>query len=720
MNSCNHDSSSKLASNNNQLSLTTEAKRDVSQPSNLQTLTDMFSQPTPEVRVAPIHTHKIERLHSILKQKNGSMTMIFGESGTGKTQLARQYAHTYASEYAFVEIIDSSSETSIIQDYAKLATKLGINLTNIDLPETIIPNIFEALAEYTTPWLLIFDDATVSEVLDSETILNYLPNTTIGHILVTTQTSLLTNLNWDSVIELSRLSNCEAVQFLETVLQLHEFQINTVHDQSLPEIASLCLNKPLLLNIAALSMVGHHLQPNTFLSHLKTSGFIALDTDSKVLDRCLQAFTADRREFLEYLSCFAPTGIPISLISKIKYTCGRDNQLQEYSLSTTELQSDLINPLLSNSFLNYNPEDKTYNVHSMIRQVVLNSMDSKHREQMLDKATQLILDELPDIYYTPFAGSNPLIKHAEAILKHYKDFDICNLQHARLNHRLGYYKLEGYNHNEAELMIQVACQGLRIFGRDYPSEYALACGSLGRVYHHNDNLDFAEMLYQKAFEAVIPNTREHATILHNYAELLRAIIVQKNCSSRRQEVINHLEEALRIRKSLEGDHEVEISETILVIGLHYRDIHNFERALQCFNEALAIQRSVFGESAPILARTYKDIGLTLIYLQCLPQAEVTLEKARSICLDRLGMKHKIYGFILSVTAFLRKHQGRKKETLSYLHATIELFEQRLGDRLILTNILGHLREVYDELGMQLEVEAVDKRLSELNREREAA
>ena len=110
--------------------------------------------------------------------------MISGLPGTGKTEIAIEYAYRYHNDYQAVFWVRANSQETLIQDFAVIVKLL-------DLPEQseqdqhLILSIVKRWLGIHNQWLLIFDD-----VDDIEMIKDFLSSIGGGHILLTTRASV--------------------------------------------------------------------------------------------------------------------------------------------------------------------------------------------------------------------------------------------------------------------------------------------------------------------------------------------------------------------------------------------------------------------------------------------------------------------------------------------------------------------------------------------------
>jgi tetratricopeptide (TPR) repeat protein len=158
----------------------------------------------------------LARLHDALaRPDHASPVVIQGLCGTGKTQLAVEYAHRYRREYDLVWWISCAD-----QDSAQLAmTDLAARLGSADVPaeegEARYANLFDRLrgGEPRERWLLVFDSAS-----EPDLVRPLIPPTRdSGHVLVTSR-----NSRWEATAdmhELDAFTREESIEFLRRRLR---------------------------------------------------------------------------------------------------------------------------------------------------------------------------------------------------------------------------------------------------------------------------------------------------------------------------------------------------------------------------------------------------------------------------------------------------------------------------------------------------------------------
>lgn len=139
--------------------------------------------------------------------------------------------------YDLIWWIRAEDSSTLASDYAALATKLGLPEKDAEDQKIIIGAVREWL-DHNPNWLLIFDNAR-----DSASLLNYLPNTTAGHALITTR-----NQNWNN--SLCQSLGIEVWSREESVAFLHK-RLTDNDDTAAATLAETLGGLPLALEQAA-------------------------------------------------------------------------------------------------------------------------------------------------------------------------------------------------------------------------------------------------------------------------------------------------------------------------------------------------------------------------------------------------------------------------------------------------------------------------------------
>ncbi len=131
---------------------------------------------------------------------------IEGIGGVGKTQLAIEYCHRFASEYELVWWIDAQKVDRISEQLAALATVVGVAPADSSVPEAV--KAVKAYLHQHPRWILIFDNAE-----SAASLAPWLPDR-VGHVLITSR-----NPDWQGVaeaVDIEVFTLEESVEFLCT------------------------------------------------------------------------------------------------------------------------------------------------------------------------------------------------------------------------------------------------------------------------------------------------------------------------------------------------------------------------------------------------------------------------------------------------------------------------------------------------------------------------
>ncbi|EXJ67845.1 uncharacterized protein A1O5_09191 [Cladophialophora psammophila CBS 110553] len=117
---------------------------------------------------------------------------LSGSSGTGKSQIALEYAYRYTEEYSAIFWINTKNENPSTKTYRRIARSLGLEVLNITCKDSLLKAVDESSCaqclrnwlgqECNNRWLLVLDNYDDPASCDLEKLL---PTQDFGHVLIT-------------------------------------------------------------------------------------------------------------------------------------------------------------------------------------------------------------------------------------------------------------------------------------------------------------------------------------------------------------------------------------------------------------------------------------------------------------------------------------------------------------------------------------------------------
>ena len=137
--------------------------------------------------------------------------------------------------------------------------------------------------------------------------------------------------------------------------------------------------------------------------------------------------------------------------------------------------------------------------------------------------------------------------------------------------------------------------------------------------------------------------------------------------------------ALEIRKDVLGEKHPNTAGTYGNIGVVYHNLEDYDKALEFYNKALEIDKDVLGENHHDTAISYNNIGVVYDELGDYDKALEFHNKALEIKKEVLGEKHASTAMSYNNIGNVYDDLGDYDKALEYHNKALEIFEEVLGE-----------------------------------------
>lgn len=638
-------------------------------------------------------TGREEQLRAIAEAFRKSRTVVVkqtisGLGGIGKTQLAREFAYRYGSNYETgIWEINADSAATVYAGFMEFSQIFQIDLA-ADFTEDDLCQAVGAWMRENDRWLIIFDNLDNEDVISS-----YIPaNGVCGHILVTTR-----NLTLDlgGHIDLSVFDLDEALCFLDNRLA------ECVHLEKDADAfkKDLCLRLgclPLALEQAAAYIKVTRTNFSRYLKLLNESGLDAFDIGADrynmpehyaksvttTWEISFNTIALEGAKQLFYLCAYlAPDRIPVKLFTEKREILPEPVRS---NLSAILETNRIVTELRKYSLTGGNSE--YIHIHRLVQEVVRNKLKSDKQWAQYD--LQLLYESFA-FEYGDMASHEAFlmyIPHVEAfatvgkaLLTEAEDQELLALLFGTGGQGydyLGEYK-KAVQWNQKALNIRK-----NLLGENHYMT-AVSYNNLASAYQAAGEYARAKQLFQSALtifqKELGPDHGAVATAYSNLAGLY-------DCQGEYDKALEYYQKALDIRLEIFGESHNETADIYNNIAFVYSRLARFQEALETHEKVLKIREATLGKQHLLTASSYGNIAYTYVGMGDFPKALELQHKVLKIRVAVLGENHPDTLAAYMNLASTHMETAEYEQALEIYKYIIPIYETTRGE--------GHLDTAY--------------------------
>src|SRR6266571_5066663 len=657
--------------------------------------------------------------------------VISGLDGSGKTQIAVEYAYRYRDEYTAVLWVNAASREILTSDFASIANLL-------DLPEKDQPNqniAAKAAGQWlqtATGWLLIFDNVSAMNMVH-----DFLPSGARGHILMLSHTPVPRTFALNVGIQkmdppdqalllLRRAGIIPPDAPLAAAAAANRLKAG--------EIAAALHGLPLALELAGAYISEAQCGLASYLNLYKLEKVTALKQQAQPMPDYLEAVASAlalsfkivertnpaAAELLRLCAFLHPDAIPGDIFTG--GACKLSSILQPVVTDWFELQK-VIRELRRYSLVQRHLNHSTLTLHRLLQAALRDRMDSEIQRQWARRTVQAVEQALPCAGSATWQRLQSYFPHMQICTALIEQWNMDFPEAARLLEQTGDYLQGHVQYEQAEPLLQRALTiREKLLGSDHADVPAIL-NNLAVIYRDQGKHTRAEMFFQRALamrkKLLGPDHPGVATVLNNLAMLYRM--------QRKYEQAEPLyQQALAIDEQVPGPVRPDLATTLNNLALLYQTLGKYALAEPFYWRALAIYEQLLGPEHPYVASCLSNLALFYNDQGLYNQVEPLYQRALAICEKVLGSDHPQVAISLNNLATFYTAQGKYTKARPLFERALAIAERTLGPyhsdlAQLLENyatLLQKVKETSKAVGMKARANAIRTRYIQENPRRQ--
>jgi tetratricopeptide (TPR) repeat protein len=680
-------------------------------------------------------TQLAERLNG-----DGSLVVLAGYGGLGKTQTAVEFGHRFASHFpGGVFFLNCARADSVASEVADCGSEGRVNFPGYDglpLPQQLA--LVQREWAKAIPRLIIMDNAEEAEIIKQ-----WRPASGGCRLLVTARRATWPPTLTSNLIHLPPLARPDSLKLLAQGSEAF------AHDSAANEIAGLLGDLPLALHCAGAYIAHYGQPPAAYLAELKAKAstlqheslgdwlaqheslptghtpnviatfelsYQALISNSKLQTPNREAqsefevgslkFVVEIFHLLAHCAPAAPLprAVLTSALKSISALSGGRSEakpeVEERGADTTQPAPEVSARQLTDALRalsNVGLIDLDGQLQPLIHRLPQEfarlraadpDADAARMEEVVgEMATQINKAGLPE-------AMKPLRDHLQALAERAEARGSENA--GRLFNSLGYHLHTIADYAAARAAFERALTiDEKAFGHDHPN-VAIRVNNLGGVYQDLGDLPAARAAFERALaidEKVVgaehPNV---ATLVNNLG------LVYKDLGDL-PAARAAFERALTIDEKAFGPDHPNIARDVNNLGAVYQDLGDLPAARAAYERALTIDEKAFGPDHPQVAIFVNNLGMVYQALGDLPTARTALERALTIDEKAFGPDHPNVAIRVNNLGSVYQDLGDLPAARAAFERALTIFEKVLGaEHPNVATLVNNLGLVYKALG----------------------